>query len=169
MNRIPPLVLEEARKIKDLPFERLIVFNHDCNNIFATRDGNALGVPLPVSFRSQVFGMPTLHNHPLLPILDKKYSSAIPSIGDVIGANHYRTPVFYVCDRDKITRTILAEEISIEHVQLLQHINFFGCSFAQSPVETIQEIRDVLSHIKLDLQLFDINTLQSRNDFVTIG
>lgn len=169
MNRIPPLVLEEARKIKDLPFERLIVFNYHCTEIVTTCNGTATGIPLSPYVKSQVYKKPTLHNHPLMETSCGSFTSAIPSIGDIIGAHHYLSPRLFVCDRDKITKTIMPKELNEKKLGRLQHWMYFGCSFEQSPLETIQEIRDVLSHIKLDFQLFDINTLQSRNDFVTLG
>jgi len=167
MNTIPPLVIEEARKIKDLPFERLIVFNRNCTSIFATRDGNATGVPMPASLRSQAFKKPTLHNHPFISTSHGMCTSAIPSIGDILGAIHYLSPYLYVCDRDKITKTIPPRKISEDKLQVLQHLNFFGCSFVQSPHETIEELIDIFSSIILDFRLFDINTLKPRNDFMT--
>lgn len=167
MNTIPPLVLEQAREIKDLDFERLIVFNSHCTEVVTTCDGTATGIPVPANVRSQVYKKPTLHNHPLMDTSCGLFTSCIPSVGDILGANYYLSPHLYVCDRDKITKTIMPKELNKDKLSKLHHWVCNGCSFVQNPYATVKEIVDLLYDIEIQVQLYDINTLERSYDFIT--
>lgn len=167
MNTIPPLVIEQAREIKDLPYERLVVFNSHCTKVLISQNGNATGVPVPVSMRSQIYKKPSLHNHPLMKTSLGLFTSCIPSVGDIIGANYYLSPHLYVCDRDKITKTIMPKELNEKKLGRLHYWMCFGYSFEHNPYITVKEIVDLLYDIEIQVQLFDINTLERSYDFMT--